>query len=513
MSDTQNKNLPFFGTTEFSPMTEISKNLSGTKISKVCGTRKRRLSLSDEENFVNFSTENFTELENLPQRKCFQDITNYCSPAKRMLKTSSTITSASLLDSDPSGEISFYGGATPETRSPECSPEIPKKFTTTDHSFKSSRSLFSSGSPLELSSSGRSLFRGLSDFEHSKDDEFMLLEVDDLDENEKLPSNFNQLVSGNILSKTSPENNKTPKVRNRLFEDNSQTPLTCKQRTSPLKFPLKRSKSLFDNETMLLKRSKTEISHPVPLPPLLRRSISTNCSPNTEIMSAVYRSTIEPDLIGDFSKPFILPLVTSGQRHQDLKSITANTLSKLIQGDFIETVQSYKIIDCRYPYEYDGGHIKGAINYFTKEQIESELFKTNMINNSNSSNKRDIIIFHCEFSAQRGPKLFRFLRELDRNYNKDIYPALYYPEIYLLEGGYKRFFEQFSNLCEPIAYKRMDDPAHEMECRLFRAQKRHNSCANIQVETQSSSSTAESNLSSLQMGARKLLSKRSALEF
>ena len=35
----------------------------------------------------------------------------------------------------------------------------------------------------------------------------------------------------------------------------------------------------------------------------------------------------------------------------------------------------------------------------------------------------------------------REIRERDRLLNSDNYPRLHYPEIYLLEGGYKNFFE------------------------------------------------------------------------
>ena len=59
---------------------------------------------------------------------------------------------------------------------------------------------------------------------------------------------------------------------------------------------------------------------------------------------------------------------------------------------------NYKILDCRYPYEYNGGHIQGAKNTYTKEDIDSIL-------NLPEKDRPTILIFHCEFSSQRAPRL------------------------------------------------------------------------------------------------------------
>ena len=205
--------------------------------------------------------------------------------------------------------------------------------------------------------------------------------------------------------------------------------------------------------------------------PILRKSMSMN---DAEIMSALNRSEDkdEPDLIGDFSKPYVLPLIEG--RHRDLKCITSETVARLLKGDFDDKVANFKIIDCRYPYEYEGGHITGAKNLYTQEQIIEEFLtkqktEQQQTRNEESGSKRNIIIFHCEFSSERGPKLSRFLRNLDRERNTNAYPALDYPEIYLLHNGYKDFFETHIEHCTPHAYRPMLEPTYNEEYRHFRA--------------------------------------------
>ncbi|CAB1330408.1 unnamed protein product [Coregonus sp. 'balchen'] len=97
------------------------------------------------------------------------------------------------------------------------------------------------------------------------------------------------------------------------------------------------------------------------------------------------------------------------------------------------------VIDCRYPYEFDGGHIKGALNLHQEEQIEEYLLRSPIA--PLSPDHRVLLVFHCEFSSERGPRMCRFVRERDRTMNE--YPNLHYPELYILKGGYKEFFHHF----------------------------------------------------------------------
>lgn len=170
----------------------------------------------------------------------------------------------------------------------------------------------------------------------------------------------------------------------------------------------------------------------------------------------------QTDKTGDGKFPLCLP--TTPGNVQDLHTITPQTLSDLLQGVYKDTVQSFRIIDCRYPYEYAGGHIKGAENIFTEEGILHLLHQKK----GHTENERSLLIFHCEFSSERGPRKYRFLRNKDRQLNKDKYPNLNHPEVYLLHGGYKAFYQSYKELCEPPSYVPMLHKDHGNDLRVFR---------------------------------------------
>ena len=319
--------------------------------------------------------------------------------------------------------------------------------------------------------------------------------------------------------------------------------------------------------------------------------------------------------IGDGSKPHALPIIQG--RHADLKCINATTLVKLIDNCFCDTIDSFTIVDCRYPYEYEGGHILGSINIYTKDGItrefidpsssttntnaaslfapstpkkrttnrensfsdyqsllfptgspqqmtpnktsspsnnnhhsnhpynnhhhhhhndyndhqnhnnhqhhpsraskrtsissnsnnrenhpissqvlfpssspvsnDSTLFDSHLsmsqpsttsiilnssLANTNGNNKRHVLIFHCEFSSERAPKLLRHLRNKDRDINRNHYPRLMHPELYLLEGGYKAFYAQYKQYCEPQSYRPMGCKEHTEDLRVYKSMNR-----------------------------------------
>ncbi|ESN99793.1 hypothetical protein HELRODRAFT_135400, partial [Helobdella robusta] len=125
----------------------------------------------------------------------------------------------------------------------------------------------------------------------------------------------------------------------------------------------------------------------------------------------------------------------------------------LLIGQYDDQVSKCAIIDCRYPYEYHGGHIKVSFCLLFVCSFDS---------------RKSVLIFHCEFSSERGPRLLQHLRSRDREAHIMTYPQLYYPEIYLLDGGYKAFYEAYPHLCEPQRYKPMDHADHAHELRHFK---------------------------------------------
>jgi len=147
----------------------------------------------------------------------------------------------------------------------------------------------------------------------------------------------------------------------------------------------------------------------------------------------------------------------------ELNCLCPTTVAKLVQGQFKELYELIVIIDCRFEYEYLGGHIKGALNFPKEDDIDKYFIKNNQYH---KYGEKLCLVFHCEYSSHRGPKSYKRVRSSDRKLNEPNYPDLFYPEMYLLEGGYKQFYKDYPELCEPQGYVEMKDPCFIPEMRL-----------------------------------------------
>ena len=132
----------------------------------------------------------------------------------------------------------------------------------------------------------------------------------------------------------------------------------------------------------------------------------------------------------------ILPVVNSSDI---IPRITGDTLVDVLNGEYKKFYEQIFIIDCRFPYEYEAGHIPNAINSNSPMEIFQKFFDNPL--------KKVLIIFHCEFSQSRGPTMASLFRDHDRDLNSNRYPYLYYPEVYILDDGFKGFYEQHQDYC------------------------------------------------------------------
>jgi rhodanese-related sulfurtransferase len=206
--------------------------------------------------------------------------------------------------------------------------------------------------------------------------------------------------------------------RDRAFSESGETPMTIRARLPMLEFPDKLSR-------MLLGAPDAAMS-------------STMCAENG------WKHKLECT------------------KYEMVDRISCDVVAQIIQGRGPAHLYSRVVIfDCRFPFEFEGGHLPGALNITGDDDAAAVkwLFgadDTTMMPNCDQLQAKHnlftrpdvLLIFHCEFSQQRGPRLCRLLRDVDRKLNESRYPDLYYPEMYVMDGGYKQFFKQYPELCQ-----------------------------------------------------------------
>ncbi|XP_056661237.1 M-phase inducer phosphatase 1 isoform X4 [Monodelphis domestica] len=291
-----------------------------------------------------------------------------------------------------------------------------------------------------------------------EDDGFLeILDGENLKNDDETSSCMSSLWTAPLVMRRTTNQGK----RCKLFESPS-TPSTM---TRPVLKRLERSSE--DSPPGNTKKRKSAIEEPPEeamkfnesLQPAIPQSSSTE-----ETIESILDSD-QRDLIGDFSKGYLFHTVAG--KHQDLKYISPEIMASVLNGKFANLIKEFVIIDCRYPYEYEGGHIKGAVNLHMEEEVEAFLLKKPI---RPTDGKRVIVVFHCEFSSERGPRMCRFVRERDRLDNE--YPKLHYPELYVLKGGYKDFFLKCKSYCEPPSYRPMHHEDFKEDLKKFRTKSR-----------------------------------------
>ncbi|KAL0481519.1 M-phase inducer phosphatase [Acrasis kona] len=284
-----------------------------------------------------------------------------------------------------------------------------------------------------------------------------------------------------LLSPMSPLSPLRPSFRNRITSPNTMSPMSKRalKNFAPSSSPYEKSLRIRMYNSLQINDDPTIPKVPPPIQ--TTNLIRCNSLPNYGSSPTALNFSMSPVDLGEMSPgvfcdptPFddpksaefnlILPTL-QGCKNPDCNSIDALTMGKVVNGEYSD-LANHLIIDCRFPFEYEGGHIKGAINIFEPEGLEKALFDENRLQNLN--NKELIIIFHCEFSQHRAPKLYRHLRDLDRKFNIDCYPKLFYSNIYVMEGGYRGFYnesDECKNYCEPRDYVEMNDKKYQQQCK------------------------------------------------
>ena len=149
------------------------------------------------------------------------------------------------------------------------------------------------------------------------------------------------------------------------------------------------------------------------------------------------------------------PLPDMTPRAKLLPVIDTQDGCQCIDGDAVEALiagttghDAYHIIDCRFPFEHEGGCINSphTHNIWDPAVLEQRFFPNG--HSMVDGKQKTAIVFHCEFSSKRAPKMCKHLRTLDRQIvPTSQYPHLCYPEMYILKSGYKKFVETHTHRC------------------------------------------------------------------
>jgi rhodanese-related sulfurtransferase len=134
-------------------------------------------------------------------------------------------------------------------------------------------------------------------------------------------------------------------------------------------------------------------------------------------------------------------LISDGftQRGEGLERIRISRVAKLLSEEIPRGApwRSIQVVDARSNLEYDGGHIRGAINCLHHDadvrRLYAKLYKPDTL-----------FIFHCEFSHARGPTAAKTFKDVHAGSANSGKPLL----VVVMDGGFSSFYPWFTELCE-----------------------------------------------------------------
>ncbi|CAK7271022.1 m-phase inducer phosphatase [Sporothrix epigloea] len=232
---------------------------------------------------------------------------------------------------------------------------------------------------------------------------------------------------------------------------------------SPINGHVRRQSSSFVRPRRQYRRSLSMFENPIDMMKPKRDDPAAGASQSGR-QSSLLTSVMDTDEATPLQTPSLPHFFPEGQ-DDSIPRIDRATLLQVIDGQYNDAFDHKMIIDCRFEYEYEGGHINEAINYNDKDLLATHLFRTNAAGRSPPTlNGRTLIVLHCEYSAHRAPLMARHIRAEDRAANAEQYPRLSYPELYILDGGYSGFFSEHPCRCYPQAYVEMGAAEHVFAC-------------------------------------------------
>ena len=139
----------------------------------------------------------------------------------------------------------------------------------------------------------------------------------------------------------------------------------------------------------------------------LTEPLSQTCLEETQVLESESSSLFSQSGDDDEGRP----MLSESFNEDKGRMITAETLQKILtnQHEHSTYYSEVVIVDCRYKYEYEGGHIKNAIN-INSEEVARETFFSSLTfdEGSRERTRKKLIVLHCEFSSIRAPTMCVF---------------------------------------------------------------------------------------------------------